>query len=177
MTMTDMSKEYAVALFMLAQEEKCSSSVSESLAVVKNTISEHEGYIDLLASPAISIEERLNLIDEAFGELHPYVVTFLKLLCERSYVRFLSDAIDEFERLLADASQVLTAHVTCAVALDGEKETELKKKLEEKFGHPVEVVTTVDAAVLGGMIIEIDGKVIDASLRRRIGDIKDVISK
>ncbi len=177
MTMTDMSKEYAVALFMLAQEDDCSSSVSESLAIVKNTVDEHEGYLDLLASPAIPIEERLKLIDEAFGELNPYAVSFLKLLCERSYIRFLSDAIDEFERLLADASQVLTANVTCAVALDDKKEAELKQKLEVKFGHPVEILTTVDTAVLGGMVIEIDGKVIDASLRRRLGDIKDVISK
>lgn len=177
MTMTDMSKEYAVALFMLAQEDACSLPVSESLAVVKNTVDEHEGYLDLLASPAISIEERLNLIEEAFGDLHPYVVSFLKLLCERSYIRFLSDAIDEFERLLADASQVLTANVTCAVALDKEKELKLKEKLETKFGHPVEISATVDAAVLGGMVIEIDGKQIDASLRRRLGDIKDVISR
>ncbi len=177
MTMTDMSKEYAAALFMLAREEDCCSLVSESLAVVRNTAENEEGYLDLLASPAILMEERLSLIDEAFGSLHPHVVSFLKLLCERSYIRLLFNAIDEFERLLEDASQVLTANVTCAVALDDVKEAELKKKLEAKFGHPVEIQTTVDAAVLGGMIIEIDGKVIDASLRRRLGDIKDVISR
>ncbi len=177
MTMTDMSKEYAVALFMLAREEDCSSLVSESLAFVRNTIEAHEGYLDLLASPAIPINERLGLIDEAFGELHPYAISFLKLLCERSYIRFLYDAIDEFEHLLAEASQVLTANVTCAVTLDDNQKAELKKKLEAKFGHPVEICTSVDATVLGGMIIEIDGKRIDASLRRRLSDIKDVISR
>ena len=177
MTMTDMSKEYAVALFMLAREEDCCSLVSESLAVVKSTAEKEEGYLDLLASPAIPVEERLRLIDEAFGSLHPHVVSFLKLLCERSYIRLLLDAIDEFERLLEEASQVLTANVICAVAMGTDKELELKKKLEAKFGHPVEIRVSIDASVLGGMIIEIDGKVIDASLRRRLGDIKDVISK
>lgn len=177
MTMTDMSKEYAVALFMLACEEDCCSLVSESLVFIKNTTIEHDGYLDMLASPAISVEERLNLIEEAFGELHPYAVSFLKLLCERSYIHCLYDAIDEFHRLIEEASQVLTANVTCAVPLTDRQEAELKQKLEDKLGHPVNICMTVDKAVLGGLIIETDGKLIDASLLRRLGDIKEVISK
>ena len=177
MTMTDMSKEYAAALFMLASEEDCCSLVSESLMFIKDAAVENEGYLDLLASPAILLEERLSLIDKAFGGLHPYAVSFLKLLCERSYIRYLLDAIDEFSRLMEEASQVLTANVTCAVPLTDKQEAELKKKLEAKFGHPVNICLTVDKAVLGGMIIETDGKQIDASLLRRLGDIKEVISK
>ncbi|MBR7164112.1 MAG: ATP synthase F1 subunit delta [Clostridia bacterium] len=175
--MTDMSKEYAAALFMLASEENCCQEISESLALVSDIVQENEGYLALLASPAISIEDRLRAIDEAFGSLHMHVISFLKILCERSYIQYLMEAIKEFERLYALATQILTAKVTSAVPLTQDEESSLQKKLEAKFAHPVVLDAAVDAGILGGMIIEIDGKVIDASLRRRLGDIKDVISR
>jgi len=175
--MMQMSKEYATALFMLASEENCQKEVSEALGRMVKTFEENSEYVDLLSSPAIPLSERLAAVDGAFSSLHEYAVSFLKLLCEKRYVGFFADAAIEYENLLSASSNILTAKVTSAVSLTQEEENAVKEKLHAKFGNPVILETAVDSEILGGMIIEIDGKVIDASLRQRLGDLKDVISR
>ena len=175
--MMQMSKDYAAALFMLASEENCRNEVSEALGVIVKTFEENSEYVDFLSSPAIPLSERLTAIDEAFGVLHEYAVSFVKLLCEKRYVGFLGDAYTEYENLLSASSKISTAKVTSAVALTSKEKTLLTEKLETKFGHRVILETVVNGDILGGLIIEIDGKIIDASLRQRLGDLKDVISR
>ncbi len=175
--MMQMSKEYATALFMLASEENCRVEVSESLAVVVETLQDNPGYVELLSSPAVPVGERLSLIDDAFSSLHTHVVSFLKLLCEKMMMRSFLDAAEEYQNLLAASQNVSTALVTSAVSLTQEETEALLAKLTSMCGHEVEIETTIDESLLGGMIIEIDGKVIDASIRRRLGDVKDVISR
>lgn len=175
--MKQMSKEYAVALFALATEENCRKEVMDSLNVMVGILEENREYIDLLSSPAVPKDERLTMIDGAFSALNEYATSFLKLLCERRLVHEFFACVEEYSQLLADSSNVSVAKVTGAVELTPEEETKLKEKLEAMCKHTVVMETDVDATLLGGMIIEIDGKVIDASLRRRLSDVKDVISR
>lgn len=175
--MTQMSKEYATALFMLASEENCRKEIADALAVMKDAFEQHSEYAELLSSPAVSIGERLEIIDAAFSSLHEYAVSFLKLLCERMLARSFTECVSEYNNLLAASSGISTATVTSAVELTANQQSTLRQKLEKMCGHTVIIETSVDASVLGGMIIEVDGKVIDASLRRRLSDVKDVISR
>ncbi len=172
-----MNREYAEALFMLAAEENCKDEIGEALSVIETTFLENPAYMELLSSPAVSVEERLALIEQAFSSLPQYAVSFLKLLCERMYLKSFPEMVKTYRELLEDAGNVSVAKVTGAVELTGEELTELTRKLEAMSGHTVQVETAVDESLLGGIVIEIDGKVIDASLRRRLSDVKDVISK
>ncbi len=175
--MTQMSKEYATAIFMLASEENCHEKVSESFDIMLQVFDENEAFIELLSSPAIPLSERLKLIDDAFCELFEYAVSLLKLLCEKMLAASFSDCVKEYKALLSDVKQVSYAKVTSAVALaEKEKET-LIEKIQKMCKNTVTMETVVDSTILGGMIVEVDGKIIDASLRRRLNDIKDVISR
>ncbi|MBR4950139.1 MAG: ATP synthase F1 subunit delta [Clostridia bacterium] len=175
--MTQNNIEYATALYMLAAEENSQNEVSDSLKVMLGAFSENGEYYDLLSSPAIPIRERLEIIDSAFSSLHEYAVSFLKILCEKMLVRSFPSLCKEYENLLLASSKVSFAKVASAIKLTKEEEKALKEKLEKLCGHTVVIETSVDKNLMGGLVIDIDGKVIDASLRQRLNDVKDVISR
>jgi len=174
--MTETSKEYAVALFELAAEEQIEKTVSDGLKLVSRILRETPEYLDLLASPNIPIKDRLDAIDRAFSDgVHEYVVSFLKVLCEKNNVRYIHKIIEDYEDLYHAKDGISTARVISAVPLKKAEKENLKAKLEKMCGHTVIMECIANRAILGGVIVHIDGKVLDGSLRRRLHDIKEKI--
>ncbi len=174
--MTRVSEEYAAALFTLAAEENVKREVADSLKTVKALVLEYPDYIDLLASVNIPIDERCEVIDKAFGEdLHEYAVSFIKLICERGHIRDLFECIDEYLKLYEASDGIATANITSAVTLTDEEKETLRKKLEEKLSRKVELVCSVDESILGGVVIRVDGNIMDGSLRTKLAEIGGVI--
>ena len=176
--MTETSKEYAVALFSLAVEEDMLDRVSDGLKLVLSQLRGNLGYVDFLASPNISMNDRLAAIDEAFSEsVCEYVVSFLKILCQKGSIRSVYKIISDYEELFQASKGVSTARVISAVPLKKEQKQKLQAKLEQLCGKKVIMECIHSPSVLGGLIVYVDGKVLDGSLRRRLHDIKEVINK
>ena len=176
--MSDLSKEYAEALFALAAEMKQEKAYLEALRVVGDAIAAEPDYVDLLAAPAVPAGERAALLEQAFGAAVPeQVLSFVQLLCTHRQIRHLPDCIDEYHRLYQAAVAMSTAYVTSAVALTDEQKAHLAEKLSAKFGRTIDPICTVDKHLLGGITVRIDGVVLDGSLRRRLQAVKDVIEQ
>ncbi len=174
--MTRVSEEYAAALFTLAAEENVGHEVADSLKTVRTLALEYPDYIDLLASVNIPIDERCQVIDNAFGAaLHEYAVSFIKLLCERGHIRDLDECIDEYMKLYEASYGIATANITSAVTLTDEEKETLKRKLEAKLSRRVELVCQVDESILGGIVIRVDGNIMDGSIRTKLAELGDVI--
>ena len=176
--MDDMSKAYGTALFALACENNAKDEYCEALNLVATVVKENPEYLELLAIPGITMAERLGALDEAFAASVPeHVLSFLKLLCEKGHIRSFCDCVEQYKKLLEASKRVLRARVVSAVELTEEEEKRLQAKLEKISGNTVILDKEVDAALLGGMIVEMDGKVMDGSLRSRLHEVKEVMSR
>ena len=175
--MMQTDKEYAEALFMLVAEEQKTAKYSEYLETIKSLILENPGYTEFLASPAIALSERLQAIDEAFGESMPeYIVSFLKILCENGRIGSLLGCIDEFSKLAKAISNTAEAKIISAIPLSDEQKKAICAKLEKITGKAIDPVYTTDESLIGGVVIEVEGKIFDGSIRNRLQDVKDVIT-
>lgn len=176
--MTEVSKEYAAALFALACETGKEQAVMAALDTVLASLSENPEYMDFLASPAIPMSERLASVEAVFGASVPeYVSSFLGLLCEKGRIRSFADCVGEYRRLLHIRTSVTTAKVVSAVPLSAEELSALTEKLEKISGNTVIPECSVDPSLLGGVIVEMNGTVIDGSLRRRLREVKEVMNR
>ena len=174
--MTDIAKEYAAALFLLACEEKKQREYLTALETVSAAFEAEEQYLSLLSSPAIPQTERLSMIEEAFSETVPeQVLSFMQLMCERGRIELLPDAISEYSALLAASERISEATVTSAAALTDDEKNRLVSALEAKNKGRVKATYKVDPSLIGGIIVEMDGSVMDGSLRHRLHDVKEVI--
>ena len=177
--MNDVSKEYSEALFALAAEDHKEKAYADALVMLRGILCENPRFIELLSSPCISLSERGAVIDRVFDggdEVEKNLASFLKILCEKGHVAEIIDIIDETVSRLKTAEGLSTAYVTSAVAMSDAEKASLAEKLEKKLGHKVELVCDVDAALLGGVIVRVDGNVIDGSLRYKLQNIKEIIS-
>ena len=175
--MTDIAKEYGTALFMLACEENEKNGYGEALEAVKDTFAKYPQYTELLASPGIPLGERLEIIDRTFsGVVAEHVLSYLKLLCEKGRIQYFSETVEHYKALLDASERILNVKITSAVELTEAEKQKLVNKLELIEKSKVHAEYSVDATLLGGLIVEVDGKIMDGSLRHRLHDVKEVIN-
>ena len=178
MAMTDVSKEYAEALFALAMEAGRERDTMTELATVCRAMGESPALLELLASPALPLVERLTVIERVFGEhVSEQMLSFLCLLCEKGRVRSFTQCVEDYRTLLDAHLSTVTARVTTAVPLTEEEKRVLTEKLSRTSGYTVRLVCTVDPAIMGGAVVEMDGKIMDGSLRRRLHEVKEVMNQ
>lgn len=172
------SKEYGEALFALAAECNACDEYNEALDTVTDVFKENPEYADFLASPAIPKAERLDALNTAFsGHVPEHIVSFLSILCERGRIREFRECVKEYKALFDASKNISLAKVVSAAPLTESQKEKLQIKLEKLSGHTVVLDCSVDKSLLGGLIIETDGKTIDGTLKRRLYEVKEVISR
>lgn len=175
--MTELANEYGTGMWELALEEHLTENVLEQLATLKACFAQQPDYLRLLSNSALRKEERLALLDSAFGgRVHPYVLSFLKLLCERGALHEFSGCEAVFRACYNKHFGIVTAVVTSSRPLKDDQKARLTEKLAEISGHRVVLTEKVNPKVLGGLLVEMDGKLYDNTVRSRLGDISRMLS-
>ena len=169
-------REYAEAIFMIGMEEGKQNEYGKALEAMLEIFEQNPEYVELLASPAIPTGERIECIGRAFeGFVPEHVLSFVQLLCENSRIVFFGECVKEYQKLLDASNKVSHAKVISFVELSDSQKSRLTEKLEKISGNRVQVQYVTDPSVLGGIIIEMDGKIIDGSLSHRLQKVKDVM--
>lgn len=175
--MTHTSREYAEALFELAAEEGREAEYAEALKTVRQALEQEKGFLSLLASPAISRNERMDVVSTVLkGKVPEKMLALLRMMVFRGRSRDIPRMIDAFYDLAREARHESEARVVSAVALTDKEKDALREKLEKRFGRRIVLNCQVDPAVLGGIRVETEGRVLDGTLRSRLQEIKEVMN-
>ncbi len=176
--MTDMSKSYADALFSLALETNTVFETLTALKAMRDGLYATEGALDLLASPSIPKDERCAVLEKAFGDVQPeHVMSFVGVLVQHGHIRELDDCLTAYTELHDEHSRLSTAYVSSAVELTAGEKEKLIEKLSRKLQRTIHLECTVDPSLLGGLVVHVDGKVIDGSLKHKLQEIKEVMNR
>ncbi len=162
------AKEYAGALFSLAEESRKTDAILTDVRACAEAMRKNPGYSALTDTPAISVPEKLLLIDRAFAGVDECVRNLLKILCEKhSVYKFL--AIEaEFIALYNESRGICRAEAISAVKLNDKQLSELTKKLERLTGKRILLKNVIDESVLGGIKLRYMGVQMDYTLRSRL---------
>lgn len=175
--MTEISNEYATALFFLALENGKEREYCDCLETISSLFRDEPDYPEFLSCPSIPINERTTAVDSAFSSMPEHIVSFLKILCEKGRIGSFKECVEIYKKLLSEHEKRSTAIVTSAVELTEKEKSALSEKLGKKEGCTVTLDCRVDPSIIGGLIIEIGGKVIDGSIRSKLSEVKDVITR
>lgn len=167
------TKEYAKALFLLAEEKEAMQAILSDLKQADAALSEEPDYVSLLDSPSLPREEKDALIDEAFASVDKDLCSFLKILCAKHALYTLSRITDTYEALCDEAMGIIRAEAITAAPLSEEQSNRLTKQLEQKTQKTVILKNTVDPGVLGGVKLRYMGKQLDGSLQSRLEAIRE----
>ena len=174
--MTAWEKEYGEALYELCNEENCAQEAGEQLDMVCALFRAEPKYPRILQDPALPRQERLGMLDEAFrGNVQPYLLNFLKLLCEKSSLGLLPGCAERFHTLYNEDRGLLPVTATSAVALTGEQKRALTEKLSKLTGKTVLLENRVDGSLMGGIKVNYDGKELDGSVAGRLEALRRIL--
>ena len=176
--MTQTARLYGGSLYDLAAEEQLTEVLMQQVQDIRKIFSENPDYLHLLSEPAIPLAERKGLIETAFGtQAERYLVSFLKLLCDRGILSEYAGCCEEFVRRYNVDNGIVEAVVTSAVALSEAQMNALKAKLEKGSGKKVALVQKTDPTVLAGLRVELEGKQLDGTVQGRLSGISKKLNE
>ena len=171
--MTETAKMYGGSLYDLAAEEGLETRILGELDEVQQLLKQNPDYLRLLSTPSIPKKERCGLLDEALRDrVHLYVLNFLKILCEKGTLRELSGCARAYRIRYNQAHGILEATAISAVPLTEQQRTALHTKLESLTGKTIDLKTKVDAKVLGGIRLDIEGTELDGTVQNRLASLR-----
>lgn len=175
--MNDLAREYGEGLYELCEEEKLADAVLAQLNMLKDCFREQPDFLRLLSNMALPKEERCQIIENTMrSQVHGYVVNFLKILCERNLLHLFFGCEEAYRALYNRHHAIVEAVVTTAEALNDEQREKLMNKLRRMTGKAVALKEKVDAGLLGGVLLEMDGKRYDNTLRHRLDNLQNILS-
>ena len=171
--MTETAKMYGGSLYDLAAEEGLETRILGELDEVQQLLKQNPDYLRLLSTPSIPKKERCGLLDEALrGQVHLYVLNFMKLLCEKGALRELPGCARAYRLRYNEAHGILEATAVSAVPLTAEQTGRLHEKLEKVTGKHIDLKTKVEPAVLGGIRLDIEGTELDGTVQNRLASLR-----
>lgn len=165
-----LAERYATALFELADERKLLDAVAEDLRGLRGLIRESADLRRLIRSPVLARDAQGKAV-EALAEragLGPLVRNFLGLLARNRRLFALPEMIERFLRMLAQRRGEVTAEVVSAQDLTPAQREHLSEQLRKSVGQKVTVDIRVDPALLGGLVVKLGSRMVDASLKSKL---------
>ena len=167
--MTERAGVYGGSLYDLAAEEQLTEPIMQDLLEVRVIFRENQDYLSLLREPSIKREERIGLIEKAFGTAcERYFVSFLKLLCDRGMLGEYEGCVEAYKKRYNADHNIAEAVVTSAVALSDGQLDSLSARLAELSGKKIALTSKVDPKVLAGIKVELEGKQLDGTVLGRL---------
>ena len=174
-TASGVASRYANALFGLAEERGGLEQAGADLASLQQMAQESDDLGRLLASPIVSREQHARAMDAVAERLgaSDTVRSFLGVLARQRRLGALGAIIDEFARLLAAHRGEETAQVISAVPLDEAQLGTVREAVAKFAGRPVQLAAEVDPALLGGVVVRVGSRMVDASLRTKLQNLEN----
>ena len=164
---------YAQALYDLAKKEGVVEQVEQELESIDSLLKECLDLRKLMYHPGLPPKDKKRLAGEVFvKEGMPLVKKFLFVVIDKRRERLLDSILDSYKSVVRNVKGIVLAELQSAKELTEENVSALKTKLEKVTGKRVEIKTSVNAKILGGVIIRFGDKLIDGSVRNRLYKLK-----
>jgi len=172
-------RRYASALFDVTRKSGSTDAAGQSLEQLNAVVAGHEELSRVLASPAIPITVKRDIVlavIDAIGGVPVEVRRLMEMLADRDRLADLPDVATAFGEQLMDANRLLRADIVTAAPLSDASRSALTEALGRASGKSVTLNTRVDPSIIGGVIARVGGFVYDASLTRQLERMRDALT-
>lgn len=171
---SDIPGRYATALFELARDQGALDGVAGDLESLARMIDESEDLTRLVRSPVIGAEAQAKAMAAIMAQAaaSALVQNFVGLVAKNRRLFALRDMCTGYRRLLAAHRGEVVAEVTSAYPIDDSQLATIKAELSAAMKTDVNVETSVDDALIGGLVVRIGSRMIDSSLRTKLQNLR-----
>jgi len=167
---------YATALLTLAKERKEEKEVGDELHQLSRALDADPRLPAFLTSPTVDLKRRRDSLEKMFrGKASETLVDGLQILNRNARLGLIRAVSESYRVLYQESLQRLEAMVRTAAPLSPKHMTRLRDEIKRRTGKDVDFVVKVDESLIGGMILQVGDKKVDASLSRKLRKLTDVL--
>jgi F-type H+-transporting ATPase subunit delta len=174
---TILARRYAKALFAVGKEEGKFEEYNEALQGVAGLYVSHPEVVDALTNPLYPLDIRQKVMAGMVASMgvEKIMANFLNLLVEKKRAGILSEVAEEYQAMVDNEKNVSHGSVVSAIELSEALQVKVRATLEKLTGKKVELTTSVDPSIIGGIIAKVGDLELDGSIRTQLASLKDSI--
>lgn len=171
------SIRYAKALLELATEKNCIDAVEKDLTQFLKSIQQSNDLRIFIDSPVIRNDKKVKVFDLVFTDFNPMTIQFFRLVTKNGREHLLADIAKQFDQLLKIKRGIITGTLTSAKPLEAKTKAAILDKIKGSFDGKLELEEAVNESLIGGFVIRIGDKQLDASVQSSLSKLKQNLVK
>ncbi|MCP8940490.1 F0F1 ATP synthase subunit delta [Alsobacter sp. SYSU M60028] len=170
---------YATALFELARDAGAVDAVAADLARFDQLIATQPDVERFVRSPVFSAEEQEKALVPILAALgiSGLAANFLRLVAAKRRLFAVRDMVRGFNALVDKSRGVSRAEVTLAETPSARVLADVQQALKDLAGANVAVDVKIDPAIIGGIVVKLGSRMVDASLRTKLNGIRTAMKE
>ena len=165
---------YASALFELSRDENSIDSVGKALDSFSAMLAESDDLRRLIRSPVFSAEDQLRAIEALLAKagIGGLAANLIRLAASKRRLFVLPDMIRSYRALVARHKGIVSAEVRLAEQPSDKTLEDIKAAIREMAGSEIDLDVKIDPALIGGLVVKIGSRMVDASLKTKLNAIR-----
>jgi len=174
-----LASRYAKSLIDIAIEKNSLEDTLKDMQLIDAICNQNREFVALMRSPIIKADKKTAIVEAIFnGRTSLLTISFLKLLISKGREQNIDEIAQAFIAQYRLNQKMRMVKLTTATAVDNSVVETLKSKLAALYHESsIHIETAVDPSLLGGFILDLGDKQMDASIARDLNDIKKQFSK
>ena len=181
MTASIVARRYAKALFAIGKEKGDAEleAYGKDLAAFATVLEQTPELVKVFRNPIFTVTEKKAVVDKILSRLAPSqtIRNFFMLLADNGRLPYIPEMNAYFGVLLDDHKGVVRGELVTAIDLADAKQDEVKKQLEAQLGKQLVLDFASEPAILGGVVLKVGDKILDASLRAQLSNMKEAMKR
>jgi F-type H+-transporting ATPase subunit delta len=176
MTSRAVARQYALALFDVAQKGRQIDRIGRELSDFATLVASHEELARVFANAAVPPAQKRAIVDglvRSWPGFSPEVRRLLEMLADRDRLMYLDAMTAAFTEKAMEASGVVRAELVTAGPIDAQARAEIARALGRALGRDVTMSERVDSAIVGGFVAKVGSVVFDGSIARHLERIRE----
>ncbi|MFK8043923.1 MAG: ATP synthase F1 subunit delta [Crocinitomicaceae bacterium] len=173
---TLVASRYAKSLLDLSIEQNSVEKVNKDMVELSAVCAESKDFVNMLNNPVIHASKKVEVFAALFnGKMEPVSVDFLTLITKNNRASLLPTIADSFIHLFKQHKGIVDVIITSAEALDAKTKTTILEKVKATVKGELSVVEKIDPSIVGGFIVNVEDKQIDASVASQLTNLKNIL--
>lgn len=171
-------KRYSASLFEVGIELDKMDTFHKEINFIKDIIEDNNSILKILEHPEISKREKRDVVEEIFGEMvSKEMLNFLFITIDKRREKNIINIVDEFNKLFKDYRGIVDIEAVTAVPMNEEASERLKTVLGNKLKKEINLSNRVDHSIIGGVMLNMDEKIIDSTLKTQLGEMESMFKE
>jgi F-type H+-transporting ATPase subunit delta len=169
------AQRYATAVFDLAREEKALEALESDVEALDAALAESEDLRRMMTSPIYPRDEQGRAVAAIAGKMNlsQTMAGALGLMARNRRLFAVRAFLSILRRMIAEEKGEVSADVTAATVLTKAQADALAATLKERFGKQVKLNVSVDASLIGGLVVKVGSKMVDTSIRSKLAALQN----